>query len=172
MPVHGTEDLPEQTSALPGVLRHKLETAGWKIGRVWEGPAYTFAEIPPMPEGCVVLDSSSAGLLRKHFDDIIPELDAIYPCVAIVIDGDAVSLCRTVRRSRLAAEAGVNTAEGRRRRGLASQVVANWASLVHRLGLLPMYSTSWDNMASRALAAKLGLVQYGTDFSLSEKYPL
>ncbi|MDQ3856704.1 MAG: GNAT family N-acetyltransferase, partial [Chloroflexota bacterium] len=33
-------------------------------------------------------------------------------------------------------------------------------------GKVPLYSTSWDNSASQAVARKLGLVQYATDLSL------
>jgi hypothetical protein len=38
---------------------------------------------------------------------------------------------------------------------------------VHALGATPLYSTSWDNLASRGLAARLGLAQFGVDFHLT-----
>ncbi|MBI1929943.1 GNAT family N-acetyltransferase [Candidatus Poribacteria bacterium] len=155
-------------SVLIGKVRQRLEMAEWRIGGVWEGPAYCFPAVVPKGEACVVVDSSNAGVLRQHFCDIIAELDAVQPCVAAVVKGNAVSICRTVRRSLHAAEAGVNTIVTHRRRGLGTKVVAKWASLVQDTGLMPMYSTSWDNVASRGLAAKLGLVQYGTDLHLSE----
>ncbi|HZS91689.1 MAG TPA: GNAT family N-acetyltransferase, partial [Chloroflexota bacterium] len=45
-------------------------------------------------------------------------------------------------------------------------VVAGWARAIRASGRIPLYSTSWDNHASQAVARKLGLVQYGTDLSL------
>jgi RimJ/RimL family protein N-acetyltransferase len=38
---------------------------------------------------------------------------------------------------------------------------------VRAAGLLPLYSTWWENAASRAVAAALGAVPYGEDFNLS-----
>jgi hypothetical protein len=39
--------------------------------------------------------------------------------------------------------------------------------MVRELGRMPLYSTSWDNTASRALARSLGLVQYGATLQLT-----
>ena len=156
----------DANSVLIGRLRQRLEMAEWRMGRMWQGPAYCFPAVEP--KGCIVVDHSNAGVLGEHFSDLIAELDAVQPCVAAVVKGNAVSICHTVRRSLHAAEAGVDTIGAHRRRGLGTKVVAKWASLVQDMGLMPMYSTSWDNVASRGLAAKLGLVQYGTDLHLSE----
>ncbi len=43
---------------------------------------------------------------------------------------------------------------------------ASWASATRATGQIPLYSTSWDNHASRAVARELGLVQYAADLSL------
>lgn len=152
-------------------LRLRIEMAGLRIGRVFEGPAYYFPHDPKQDHECVVVDASRANLMRKHLGDLIPELDANEPCIVMIVDGDAVSVCRTVRRSSHAAEAGVFTADGYRGRGFAPRVVGHWASITSTLGLMPLYSTSWDNHASQRVAAKLGLVQYGTDLSLIEYRP-
>jgi hypothetical protein len=34
------------------------------------------------------------------------------------------------------------------------------------LGCIPLYSTSWDNLASQAIARKLQMVLYGEDWSI------
>jgi hypothetical protein len=42
--------------------------------------------------------------------------------------------------------------------------VSAWAAEVVRLGSIPLYGTTWDNAASRAIAARLGAVVLGSDF--------
>jgi predicted GNAT family acetyltransferase len=72
-----------------------------------------------------------------------------------------------VRVTPTAHEAGVETPKQFRGRGYGGQVVAAWASAVRSLGCIPLYSTSWQNVASQAVAHKLGLVQYGTDLHIT-----
>jgi hypothetical protein len=38
-----------------------------------------------------------------------------------------------------------------------------WASAIREAGKVPFYSTSWDNTASRAVAAKLELELFAED---------
>jgi predicted GNAT family acetyltransferase len=63
--------------------------------------------------------------------------------------------------------AGLETLEEYRRRGHAVAVVAGWARAVRAMGRIPLYGTTWDNIASQGVARKLGLVRYGTELSLS-----
>jgi predicted GNAT family acetyltransferase len=72
-----------------------------------------------------------------------------------------------VRITHEAHEAGVETLPDFRGRGYATDVVAGWARLVRSLGAVPLYSTSWENAASQAVARKLRLVQYGADFHIT-----
>ena len=78
-----------------------------------------------------------------------------------------MSVCRSVRLSSRAHEAGVDTLVSYRRRGYATSVVAAWALAVRALNLTPLYSTSWDNVASQRVARRLGLVQYGVDYHVT-----
>ena len=94
-------------------------------------------------------------------------MDDVQPFYAVVVDNRAVSACGTVRRSALGIEAGVDTLEGYRRRGYARRAVAAWCRVAREEGLIGFYSTSWSNVASRALADSLGLQQFAVEFSVS-----
>ena len=89
------------------------------------------------------------------------------PCFVVVSEGRAVSLCTTVRRSDVAAEAGVETVETHRRRAYAVEPTRAGASALHEEDLIPLYSTFWENTASRRVAEKLGAVHYASDYRLS-----
>ena len=54
-----------------------------------------------------------------------------------------------------------------RRKGYAANAVAGWASAVRQMGAMPFYSTSWENIASQNVAARLGLRMIGADFSIT-----
>ena len=98
---------------------------------------------------------------------MVPELDSGWPWLAVVQDSQAVSICQSVRSSWRAHEAGVDTLETYRQRGYAVSAVAAWALAVRELDLVPLYSTSWENLASQGLARRLGLIQYGVDYHLT-----
>ena len=95
------------------------------------------------------------------------ELNSSHPYLAIIADSQMVSICQSVRLSSRAHEAGVDTLVGYRRRGYATSVVAAWALAVRASNRIPLYSTSWDNMASQGVAQRLGLVQYGVDYHVT-----
>jgi RimJ/RimL family protein N-acetyltransferase len=84
-----------------------------------------------------------------------------------VAEGRAVSVCFSSRLTPRAAEAGVETAEPFRGRGYATRAVAAWAHAVRETGRIPLYSTSWNNLASQGVARSLGLRIYGADLSLT-----
>jgi len=100
-------------------------------------------------------------LLRRIQDDV-----DVGPVVAVVVQGTAVSTCYCARLSPSAAEAGVATLETMRSKGYATAAVAAWTAATEERGLLPLYSTSWENPASLRLAHKLGMVLYGEDWSI------
>ena len=88
------------------------------------------------------------------------------PLTAAVVAGNAVSICYCSRLTSSAAEAGVETVEFARGQGYASAAVTAWAKAVRSQGLIPLYSTSWENLASQGVARKLRMQFYGEDWSL------
>ena len=152
-------------------IRAALQAHG-PVRDEWRGPAYRFPDDLPAgafetPLPLVEVGAINAGILQGQFASLATVLPAILPCVAVVAEGAAVAVCHAARRSARAAEAGVATLPGFRGRGYGSAVVAAWARAVRRTGLLPLYSTSWDNTASRRLAQRLGLVPYAEDIHLT-----
>lgn len=85
---------------------------------------------------------------------------------AVIQDSQAVAVCSSVRLNRQAAEAGVHTLEASRGKGYAVMVTALWANLVLERGLMPFYSTSWENTASQGVARKLNAQMFGEDWSI------
>jgi len=163
--VHGDlEAPPRNLDAMLAVLAKDGEA---RVGHA--GPAYRFPDHLPAPTGVTRITVANAHLLRRmpaYLDDVKRGLDAYEPRLAVIEDGVAVAICNSARLTNRVAEAGVETLEGYRGRGYATAVVATWALAVRETGRIPLYSTSWDNLASRAVARKLGLVQYGTDLNL------
>ena len=135
-------------------------------GGVDSGPAFTFPEKIVQPRRTVLIDEIQ--LLDHHFSGwkagAIPER---MPIVAVVDEGYPVSVCFCARRSNVAAEAGLETAVAYRGRGLGPRVAAAWALAIRASGRIPLYSTQWSNGASRAVARKLGLVAYASNWNIS-----
>ena len=131
------------------------------------GPAFRFGERVEAPAGVkpLLIDESSAHLLETHFPYTRSHLASRSPVVGAVIDGRVVAACYCARKRPSAAEAGVDTIEPYRGRGLASAVVAAWRAAAEEAGLQPLYSTSWDNGASLAVARKLRLVAYADTYA-------
>ena len=179
-------DLPESAIAeLEAVLRGELVAADLSqpprclaalqaalardapIVGTWSGPAWRFPdEIPASSHEVIPVNTANDDLVRPVFPSLADDLPWCQPCLAIVADGRLASLCFSSRNTPVAAEAGVNTLEEFRGRGYAPAVVAAWERAVRAEGRIPLYSTSWDNLASRSVARKLGLVLYGADFSI------
>ena len=137
-------------------------------GEVYSGPAFTFPEVIARPHGMVLIDDLRP--LEHHFTGwTAGEIPGASPIVAVVEEGYAVSVCFCARRSDAAAEAGLETAEAFRGRGLGPRVTAAWALAIRDSGRVPLYSTSWSNEASLAVARKLGLTAYANTWSLSDR---
>jgi RimJ/RimL family protein N-acetyltransferase len=133
----------------------------------WFGPAFEFPESVAAQSDIVVVDDERA--LHANFRGWVPvEIAAgCAPVMSIAVEGDPVSICFCARRSDVAAEAGVDTAPAYRGRGYAGRVTSAWALAMRAAGRIPLYSTSWTNTASLAVARKLGLVAYANTWSIA-----
>lgn len=137
------------------------------VRRTWMGPAYRFADQLLPSDDTTRITAENVAVLEPHLQDWTEDVREGNPLVAYVEGGKAVSLCCSVATSDQVHEAGVETHPDFRGRGLAVKVVAGWARAVRGLGRVPLYSTSWENGASRAVARKLGLVQYGVTLHIT-----
>ena len=138
--------------------------AAVSLSKVWMGPAFHFPlNIFRDPES-VRVTQGNAEVLSPHLEEWLPDVEAGLPMAAILHEGQAVSVCCSAATTSRAHEAGVETHTDFRGRGYAARATASWARLVLDQGCVPLYSTSWENQASRVLARKLRLVQYGSTF--------
>ncbi|MDP9363789.1 MAG: GNAT family N-acetyltransferase, partial [Chloroflexota bacterium] len=140
----GGEPVASSLDGEPPTIRGALHAALRAHGDIraeWRGPAYRFPanDRNPLPHAVVTVDDRNASLLDGPFASVRPWLTQTRPCVAVVRDGAAVAVCRSVRRSPQAAEAGVETLPDFRGRGYGAAVVAAWARAVRGEGLLPLY---------------------------------
>jgi len=130
------------------------------------GPAYYLPPGATATPSAVEVTDANAEVLAAAFPRLAQTLPVIRPCAVSLEDGSAVAVCFSARSSAAAAEAGVTTLEQYRSKGHGSAAVARWAEAVRGSGRLALYSTSWSNAASQALARRLGAVLYGEDFSI------
>ncbi len=133
---------------------------------IHSGPAYILPEGDPSRD-VVTITADNITLVQAHFGWLFANAADYAPVVAAVVDGNAVAVCFCSRITPQVAEAGVYTETQYRGYGYATKAVQGWATAVRATGRLPLYSTSWSNHASQAIAKKLGAIQYGTDYSLT-----
>lgn len=132
------------------------------------GLAFEFPERVACLEGAVLIEDVER--LRGSFNGwTADEIPGRSPIMAIVEDGLPASVCFCARMSELGAEAGVETAPEYRGRGLAGLATAAWAAAIQASGRTPIYSTSWSNSPSLAVARKLGLVACASYWNLFTK---
>jgi RimJ/RimL family protein N-acetyltransferase len=137
------------------------------VREVSNGLAYQFTEYETPSKRLTAVTENNAETLHGGFEKLIQELPAWQPFVALVEENQAVSVCRSVRITAEAHEAGVETLPDFRGKGYAGDVTTEWARLVRATGAIPLYSTSWENNASQAVARKLELKCYGVTFDIA-----
>lgn len=79
------------------------------------------------------------------------------PWCAAMVDGEVASLAFAARLTQAGAELGLVTLPAHRGQGLAAAATAGWSALPALAGRTLFYSTERSNLASQAVAAKLGL---------------
>jgi hypothetical protein len=136
-------------------------------GLISMGPAFVFPDYPGAPKRKVLeVTNENKKVLRGGLDAWIVDLERGTKLFVIMVDGQAVSVCASVRETLHCHEAGVETLNEYRGRGYAADVASAWANKLISSKLMPLYSTSWENIASRNVAKKLGLNMYGVDFHI------
>ncbi|WII35919.1 GNAT family N-acetyltransferase [Paenibacillus thiaminolyticus] len=130
------------------------------------GPCYLVPDIVPTRQIVRITRTNSTELLHGGFEWLTSEIDYAQPCIALVRDNRAVSICRSVRIASGAHEAGLETLDNYRGKGYAGAVVAGWAQAVREMGAWPLYSTLGENQSSQRVARKLALSLYGVNFTI------
>lgn len=124
-------------------------------------------EASPTMQVVSITRENMTEFLRGGFEWLASEIDFAQPCIALARENQAVSICRSVRITSRAHEAGLETLDVFRGRGYAAAVVAGWAAEVRKAGGYPLYSTSWENIASQRVARKSALSFYGVNFTVT-----
>ena len=137
------------------------------VTRTWAGPAFGFPEIVASTLHAIAVTQHNADVLRPLLEEWIPDVELCQPMIALSVSGCAVTVCGSVRRTAAAHQAGVETAPQYRRAGFASQAVSAWAVAIHNVGRIPLYSTSWRNEASLAVARRLRLRSFSTSLHIT-----
>lgn len=136
------------------------------ITEVYAGPAWRFPDRVLASSRAILVSPEDADALHPNYPVLAENLAAMLPCAAVMERDVAVSVCFSARVSPNVAEAGVDTVASARGRGYGAAAAASWAVAIRESGRLPLYSTSWDNIASRRVAEKLEATQYGVDLSI------
>jgi hypothetical protein len=158
-----TADAPLDAVPYATILAKLAPLAHTSVGLAYRCPV----GLSPAPDTHVLSTADDAALLEPLLAAWIPDIRNSPPLVVRVLDGRAVSVCGSVRITPQAHEAGVETPAACRGHGYAAAAVATWAEAVRERGSEPLYSTSWQNAASRALARKLGLIPIGRDLHIT-----
>jgi uncharacterized cysteine cluster protein YcgN (CxxCxxCC family) len=103
----------------------------------------------------------------KGFDWLNDEIIYSQPCYGIIEKGKMVSVCRSVRITEKAHEAGIETKEEHRGKGLAIIALKEWARDIQNNGYIPLYSTSKENRSSQRVAEKTLLNKFGIGISIN-----
>lgn len=149
-----------------GAIEAAIAEAG-AIASRWHGLAYAFTAPCSAVSSEATEITDGRDVLVGPFAPFQTDLKAIWPFFGVLRDGRVVSACYSARLTDQAAEAGVDTDPAYRGQGLAATVVNAWRKAIEDSGRTALYSTSYDNLSSQAVARRLGLSQYAETFSLT-----
>ena len=128
------------------------------------GPVARLKSQPQVAIADVVV--ANQALLQPLMDDWVPDIPHRNPMLVRVVDGVGVAVCASVRISPEWHEAGVETVASQRGQGHACAVVNAWSQAVLDRGAQPLYTTTWDNAASQAVAARCGFSAFAADLTI------
>lgn len=131
------------------------------------GPAYILPPQSADPGQTMLVRATGAAPLHPELVSRGWGMTEAEPYVGVVRDGHIVAVCYSSRDGAEACEAGVETAMTYRGLGLGALAVRAWAAAVQRSGRVALYSTSWDNLPSQRIAARLGAHRYGENWHLT-----
>lgn len=155
-------------SPLDSIEFERILSEDAPIERTSAGLAFRFPRaLSPSASTRMLHDPADAKLLHPLLAAWASDITTAAPLIALVRDGQAVAVCASVRITTLAHEAGVETAAPFRGRGYARAVVTAWSAAVRARGAEPVYSTTWENTASRSLARSLKLEAVGRDLHIT-----
>jgi hypothetical protein len=130
------------------------------------GPAYCFPDVIEERAGAFAVTAETAHVLQRWLPEWLPDVSMQLPFMTVLVEGAAVAVCTCSRVPGEATEAGVETHPAFRGHGYAAIATAAWARAMRDRGVIPLYSTAWQNLASQRVAAKLSLIRYGASLSI------
>ncbi len=117
----------DEPPSFEGDPRHAKRYMALAGENLYAGPAFLFPDLATTHGDIATVTELSQ--LEKHFQGwTSEELPERGPILAVLQAGHAVSICFSARRSSVAAEAGLDTAEAFRGRGFGPHVTAGWAT--------------------------------------------
>jgi hypothetical protein len=138
------------------------------IDSEWRGPAYVLPDELPQDTRARTVKAEEHALWYDAFPWLAEQFEALSPVAIAFEAGHAAAVCHSPRGCTAhGVEAGVETLEPFRDLGLATAAVACWARAVQRTGRFALYSTSWENQASLAIARRLSARLYGEDWHIT-----
>ncbi|MGE7891104.1 GNAT family N-acetyltransferase [Bacillus cereus] len=137
------------------------------VENIWMGPAFMLPNNLHKPTRTIQITEKNKELLRENFSNLIEQMEWRQPYFAIVQNEKVVSICCSARSTPVAAEASVETLAEFQGNGYGTDVVTAWAISIQEEKRIPLYSTSWDNYASQAVARKLKLINYGMNLHIT-----
>lgn len=118
-------------------------------------------------DNCSIINENNIKeYILNEFEWLKHEIKYCQPCYGIINNGRIISVCRSVRITKEAHEAGIETNDKYRGNGLAGKVLIKWAKDVQNRGCIPLYSTLKENKASQRVAEKTSLKEIGIGISI------
>jgi hypothetical protein len=123
--------------------------------------------INPMKNNCIKITIENINDFDLDgFEWLNDEITHCQPCYGIIKGNKIISICRSVRITEKAHEAGIETEEEYRGKGLAMIALLNWANDIQNNGYIPLYSTGKENKSSQRVAEKTLLNKFAIGISI------